>query len=176
MGHPKYFLGIELHIKKHSVFFPSKSMLWIFWRKQDFWDASLLILQWKPMWIYDLMTVIRLMIQEDIWDWLGSWSISRLLSQIITFALSILSRFMHQLRETRWLAAIRILAYIKSCLKKVLVYRKHEHVRIFGFSDSDYAGDRGDKKSTSYCTFVRGNLVTCRSKKQDVSLEGKSWV
>ena len=82
---------------------------------------------------------------------------------------------MHQLRETRWLAAIRILAYIKSCLKKVLVYRKHGHVRIFGYSDSGYAGNRGDKKSTtSYCTFVGGNLVTWRSKKQDVSLEGKS--
>jgi len=49
------------------------------------------------------------------------------------------------------------------------VYRKHEHVRISGYSDSGYAGDREDKKSIiSYCTFVRGNLVTWRSKKYDV--------
>jgi len=33
-----------------------------------------------------------------------------------------------------------------------------------------YAGDKGDRKfTTGYCTFVRGNLVTWRSKKQDVS-------
>ena len=32
-----------------------------------------------------------------------------------------------------------------------------------------YAGDRGDKKSTTgYCIFVRENTVTWRSKKQDV--------
>jgi len=35
---------------------------------------------------------------------------------------------------------------------------------------SKYAGDKEDRKSTAgYCTFVRGNLVTRRSKKQDVS-------
>ena len=34
----------------------------------------------------------------------------------------------------------------------------------------EYAGDRGDKKfTTGYCTFVGGNLVTQRNKKQDVS-------
>ena len=33
----------------------------------------------------------------------------------ITFAIGVLSRFMHQPRETHWLAAMRVLAYIKSC-------------------------------------------------------------
>jgi len=59
----------------------------------------------------------------------------------ITFVVGILSRFMHQPRETHWLAAIRVLPYIKSCSKKELVYRKHKHVRISGYSDLGYAGD-----------------------------------
>ena len=76
---------------------------------------------------------------------------------------------MHQLRETHWSVVIRVLVYIKSCPDKGLVYMKHEHVRIFGYSDSGYAGDRGDEKSTTgYYTSVGGNLVTWRSKKQDV--------
>jgi len=84
----------------------------------------------------------------------------------ITFAVGILSRFMHKLRETHWLAAMRVLAYIKSCPGKGLVYRKHGHVHIFGYSDSGYAGHREDKKYiTGYYTFVGGNLVTWRSKK-----------
>jgi len=88
----------------------------------------------------------------------------------ITFVVGVLSRFMHQRRETHWLAAMRILAYIKSCPGKVLVYRKYGHVRISGYSDSGYAGDRGDMKSiTGYCTFVGGNLASWRNKKQDVS-------
>jgi len=79
----------------------------------------------------------------------------------ITFPVGVLSIFMHRPRETRWLAAMRVLTYIKSCPEKELVYRKHGHVHISGCSDSGYAGDRGDMKSTTgYCTFVGGNLVT----------------
>jgi len=73
---------------------------------------------------------------------------------------------MHQPRETHWLVAMRVLTYIKSCGEKGLVYRKHEHVHISRYSDLEYACDRGDRKSTTdYCTFIRGNLVTWRSKK-----------
>ena len=83
----------------------------------------------------------------------------------IIFVVGVLSRFMHQPRETYWLAAMRILAYIKSCSGKGLVYRKYRHVRIFEYSDSGYAGDRGDRKSTTgYYTFVGGNLVTWRAR------------
>ena len=36
--------------------------------------------------------------------------------------------------------------------------------------DSGYIGDREDEKSTTgYCTFIGGNVVTWRSKKQGVS-------
>jgi len=80
--------------------------------------------------------------------------------QNINFAV-VVSKFMHQPRETHWLAAMRVLTYIKSCPRKGLVYRKHGHVHISEYSDSGYAGDRGDRKSiTGYCTFVRENLVT----------------
>ena len=38
-----------------------------------------------------------------------------------------------------------------------------------GFSDADWVGSRSDRRSTSdYCTFVGSNLVTERSKKQNV--------
>ena len=72
---------------------------------------------------------------------------------------------MHQPREAHWIAALRILTYIKNSPGKDLLYKKHKHVRIFGYSDSGYAGDKGDSKSTDYCTFVGENLVTWRSKK-----------
>ena len=59
----------------------------------------------------------------------------------ITFVMCVLSRFVDQLREAHWSAALRILTYIKGCAGKDLVYRKHRHVRISKYSDSDYAGD-----------------------------------
>jgi len=47
------------------------------------------------------------------------------------------------------------------------MYKKHKHVHIFGYSNLSYTSDKGDRKyTTDYCTFVGGNLVTWRSKKQ----------
>jgi len=83
----------------------------------------------------------------------------------ITFDVGVLSRFMHQHREAHWSAALKILVYIKSCPGKGLMYRKNEHVHIFEYSGSEYAGDRGDRKSTAgYCTFVGENLATWSKK------------
>jgi len=73
---------------------------------------------------------------------------------------------MHEPREAHWSAALRILAYIKGCPRKGLVYRKYGHVHVSGYSDSGYAGDRGDMiNTTGYCTFIGGNFVTWRRKK-----------
>ena len=84
----------------------------------------------------------------------------------IIFAVVVLSMFMHQLKEVHWTATLRILAYIKSFAGKSLLYKKHENVYIFGYSDSGYAGDKGDRKfTTGYCIFVGGNMVTWKSKK-----------
>ena len=62
-----------------------------------------------------------------------------------------------------------MLAYIKGVPSKGLVYKKNSHIKIEAYSHSGYVGDREDKKSTSsFYTYVRGNLVTWRSKKQNV--------
>jgi len=77
----------------------------------------------------------------------------------ITFVIGVLSRFTHQLKKAHWSAALRNLAYLKSCPGKGLVYRKHGHVHIFEYSDSSYVDDRGDRKSTiGHCIFVGGIL------------------
>jgi hypothetical protein len=39
---------------------------------------------------------------------------------------------------------------------------------ICGYSDADWAGSYDRKSITSFCTFVGGNLVTWKSKKQNV--------
>ena len=45
--------------------------------------------------------------------------------------------------------------------EKCMAYRKHGHIRIYGYYYSGYASDREHKKSTTgYCTFIGGNLVT----------------
>ena len=49
------------------------------------------------------------------------------------------------------------------------MFSKHGHLNIDGYSDADWAGNVTDRKFTSgYFTFMGGNLVTWRSKKQNV--------
>jgi len=49
------------------------------------------------------------------------------------------------------------------------MFSKNAHLKIEGYTDADWAGNILDRKSTSgYFTFVGGNLVTWRSKKQKV--------
>ena len=53
--------------------------------------------------------------------------------------------------------------------RKVLMFSKNNHLNIEGYIDADWVGNILDMKSTSsYFTFVDGNLVTWRSKKQKV--------
>jgi hypothetical protein len=46
--------------------------------------------------------------------------------------------------------------------------KKNDSNNVVGFSDADWAGSCDRKSTTRFCTFVGGNLVTWKSKKQSV--------
>ncbi|GAV58087.1 hypothetical protein CFOL_v3_01621 [Cephalotus follicularis] len=87
----------------------------------------------------------------------------------IAYPVSMVSQFMHSPSEVHMEAAIRILQYLKLAPGKGLLFSKNTHLNIEGYTDADWAGSISDRRSTSgYFTFVGGNLVTWRSKKQKV--------
>ena len=84
----------------------------------------------------------------------------------IAYAVSIVSRYMHDPRSSHMDAVIRILRYLKNCPGKRIILSNNGHLRIEGYTDADWAGCLDDRRSTSgYCVFLGGNLVSWRSKK-----------
>uniref|UniRef100_A0A8R7TS16 Mitochondrial protein n=1 Tax=Triticum urartu TaxID=4572 RepID=A0A8R7TS16_TRIUA len=87
----------------------------------------------------------------------------------IAYAVSIVSRYMHDPRSTHLNAAYRILRYLKGCPGKGILFSNSRHLSIECYTDADWAGCLDDRRSTSgYGIFVGGNLVSWRSKKQSV--------
>src|SRR5436189_964740 len=76
---------------------------------------------------------------------------------------------MHDPREQHMETGRRILGYLKGSPGRGLWFRRHGHLRVEGYCDADWASCIDDRRSTSgYCVFVGGNLVSWRSKKQEV--------
>ena len=76
---------------------------------------------------------------------------------------------MHDPRQPHLDAVYMILRYLKAAPGKGVMFTKNNHLGVESYTDADWAGCLDDRRSTSgYCTFVGGNLVTWRSKKQPV--------
>ncbi|KAK2984954.1 hypothetical protein RJ640_013380 [Escallonia rubra] len=88
----------------------------------------------------------------------------------LAYAISIVSQYMHNPGEQHMNAVLRILRYLKSAPGQGILFTKNEdHQSVDVYTDADWAGAVDDRCSTSgYFTFVGGNLVTWRSKKQNV--------
>lgn len=87
----------------------------------------------------------------------------------LAYPVSVVSQFMHDPREVHLQAVYRILHYLKAHIGRGLMFTKTQNseLDICVYTDADFAGSQVDRKSmTGYCTFLGGNLVTWRSKKQ----------
>ena len=68
-----------------------------------------------------------------------------------------------------WAVVEQILRYLKGALRCGILYSNHGHNKIECFSNADWVGSKENTRSTSgYSVFVGGNLVSWKSKKQNV--------
>ena len=71
--------------------------------------------------------------------------------------------------EMHLLTAKRILCYLQGAREFGRFYKKGEKSNLLGFTDSDYAGDQDDRKSTSRCVFMFGTgAISWFSKNQPI--------
>ncbi|KAL0324978.1 UNVERIFIED_CONTAM: Retrovirus-related Pol polyprotein from transposon RE2 [Sesamum radiatum] len=162
LGRPKYFLGIKIAYSKHGVSLSQRKYACDLFQEAallgtkpsntpmdsnpDFWNDDSNYLEDKTKYRRLVGKLIYLIVTRPD----------------ISFAVGLVSQLMDKTRSVHWEAALRILKYINASPGK-----RHGHVKIEAYSDVDYARSKDDRKSTSgYYTYVGGNLVTWRSKKQ----------
>jgi len=169
LGNLKYFLGIEVARSKHGIFLCQRK-----------YTIDLLsetgLLRSKP---------IDTLIEQNhkLFQCLNSGNIDkgryqRLVGKLIylshtrpdiTYAVNDVSQFMHDPRKFHMDIVERILRYLKSTPGKGILFSNNGNLNVEGYNDADWAGSKDDRRSTSrYSTFVGGNLVTWRSKKQPI--------
>ena len=86
----------------------------------------------------------------------------------LLYSVGILSRYMETPTSDHLSATNRILRYVKGTIDFGLIYLKCQiQDALFGYSDSDFAGDVDDRRSTTgYAFFIGSSIVSWGSIKQ----------
>lgn len=85
----------------------------------------------------------------------------------IAYAISKAARYCSKPTKEHWSVVKRIIRYIKGTLNYGLLYTKSESAVCVGYSDSDWAGEQSDRKSTSGFSFqLSGASISWNSSKQ----------
>ena len=69
------------------------------------------------------------------------------------------SRYMEAPTTTHFKTAMRILRYLKGTIYFGLYYSVSDDYKLVGYSDSDWAGDSDDRKSTTGFVFFLGDTA-----------------
>ena len=169
LGRLKYFLGIEVAHSKHGIFISQQKYITDLLR-----DTGKLACKpaTTPIDPHHKLGEAK----ED--GMVDTEMYQRLVGKLIylshtrpdiAYAVSVVSQFLHNPRKTHLQAVYRILQYLKGSLGKGILFKRSTRLNIEAYTDADYAGSVVDRRSTSgYCVFIGENLVTWRSKKENV--------
>ena len=87
----------------------------------------------------------------------------------IAHSINVVSQYMSAPTVDHWAIVEQILCYLKGALGRGILYSNHGYNKIECFSDANWARSKEDGRSTSrYRVFVGRNLISWKSKKQNV--------
>ncbi len=85
----------------------------------------------------------------------------------IAFAVEQLCKFMSKPYPAVWTYTKRVLKYLKGTLDYGLLYRRTRNSKLVGYTDSDFATDRQNRKSISGMVWeFGGDVVSWRCRQQ----------
>ena len=88
----------------------------------------------------------------------------------IAYIAGMLGRYQSNPGLDHWKAAKKVLRYLQGTKDYKLTYRRTDNLEVVGYSDSDFAKCKDDKKSTSgYIFMLAGGPISWRSHKQQLT-------
>jgi hypothetical protein len=168
LGHLNYFLGIEMAGSSKGLFLNQRKYILDLLEDVEMTNCKPALTPLDSKLKLDTASAPL----DDINDYqrlVGKLIYLTITRPDITYAVSLVSQFMHSPTIFHLGIVKRILRYLKGSIGRGIVLAKNGHTQITGYSDSDWAGNALDRKSTTgFCMFVGGNVVSWRSKKQHV--------
>ncbi|XP_071734519.1 secreted RxLR effector protein 161-like [Rutidosis leptorrhynchoides] len=88
----------------------------------------------------------------------------------IAYITGMLGRYQSNPGMDHWKAAEKVLRYLQGTKDLMLTYRRTDNLEVMGYSDSDFAKCKDDKKSTSgYIFMLSGGPISWKSHKQELT-------
>ncbi|KAL0641218.1 hypothetical protein Bca4012_103077 [Brassica carinata] len=173
LGEMKYFLGIEICRSKEGLFMSQRKYTMDMLKETDVLGGKIAKTPLEEG--YKVLRegeVEEKQLFED--PKLYRKMVGKLIYLTITrpdicFAVNQVSQHMQAPKVHHWKMVDRILRYLSGTSGQGVWMGCNGSTEVVGYCDADWAGDRVDRRSTTgYCTFIGGNLVTWKSKKQKV--------
>jgi hypothetical protein len=166
LGPLRYFLGLQIDYTKTGFFVHQRKYLTDLLTKFHMLDSKVVP---TPIVLSPALTPSEDDVLSDPTAYrslVGALQYATFTRPDITFAVNRVCQFMHKPTSTHFVAAKRILRFLKGTLDKGILFQPGP-LALTAFTDADWAGDPADRRSTSGITvFLGHNPITWVSKKQ----------
>ena len=169
LGPLKYFLGIEVLRSRHGIFLRQRKYVLDLLAETGLLDCKPADTPMMPNHGLKIVEGAESTDQEKYQRLVGKLLYLSHTRPDIAYAVGVISQFMHRPQEEHMNAALRIVRYLKGTINYGVFLKRGKDLEVDGYTDADWASNPVDRRSTGgYFTFIGGNLVTWRSKKQKV--------
>jgi transposase InsO family protein len=167
MGELHYFLGLQIHQSKEGIFINQSKYCKELLKKFGMQNAKEISTPMSTSCYLDKDEGGKSVDESKYRGMIGSLLYLTASRPDIMFSVCMCARFQANPKESHLSAVKRIMRYLIGTQNMGLWYPKGTDCTLVGYSDSDFAGCKMDRKSTSGTCHLLGNsLVSWHSKKQ----------